>query len=108
LNRSSKIPKLGRRNRIPDRERSKPEQLEVFSAQRVPVQIESVVNSPMALQKSLCMFDRFETSHASFSNPSWLVGEFSSIVGVLLSAVIGFGNQRSLGGAHAAPARVGA
>ncbi len=59
----------------------------------MPVQIEQVVNSGMALQKSLCLLDRFETSHASFSDAGRLVGKFCSIVGVLFCVVFRLRDQ---------------
>ena len=59
----------------------------------MPVQIEQVVNSGMALQKSLCLVDRLETSHASFAVACRLVREFRSIVGVLFCVVFRLRDQ---------------
>ena len=57
------------------------------------MQIEQVVDSGVVFQKPLSMLYRFEASHTPFSDTGGLVGEFRTIIGILIGVVIGFRDQ---------------
>jgi len=55
----------------------------VLGRHQVATQIEQVVHFGVCAQKSLCLMNRFESTHNSFSNSRWLMRKFGSIVGIL-------------------------
>ena len=60
------------------------------------MQVEQIIDRSMAFQKPLCLLDRFETTHASLTNPGGLMGKFCSIVSVLFCVVSRPRNQCSV------------
>ena len=60
------------------------------------MQVEQIIDRGMAFQKPLCLLDRFESAHASLTNPGGLMRKFCSIIGVLFCVVYRLRNQCSV------------